>query len=669
MTWNDIDLWLTVSKQLSLNEQLRHFLDLFAVVCVFVIFIALLFILTIFWKRKRAYECLTRAGLPVTYWYPKWISSSSTLYKESSAIGRNVGIEDLSYNILSSKNVTNILPRMLRMHGPYDMYGILYGASTAVVHVAHPTPAHAILCGGGSGTKISVPITQKAPAYNHFKNFCGHGVFTADGEDWKNKRAAVLHALLMRNRPTISETEERTATRDKQSQPAEMGFYSRIAHESNRSASELIDTLDKKIQSLHQNCLEATYRTNMVPILQRATIGLIYRYITHNDVMKAELCTNDKNCDSETKVKSFIQKYLQSITRIRMILLAQSRSIWFVLPRWFYRSFAKLYRDEEDSLQSIRQMAILACQSAQPNSPLGQLRYHPVYCATQNKLFSLSKTMKNDSYESSVNDFSKNLVDEAITLLFAGQDTSAATLSWTLHLLTLHPNVQETLFAEIQSVLKDDSDYDEDKIGCPAISRKHLARMPFLDAIIKESMRLYPVAPFIVRNLSEDVDLSPVFPAEKERIQYVRLPSNSVACIWIYSLHRHPDFWNQPNDFLPERWLASQTMASHHGKASAVTSTTKDLGITTPGAYIPYAIGVRNCLGQPLANIVLRIILARLIFRYEFLDDRVAAVRSENPTPNEPLSCKQIDHLRRDMQAGFTVLPQGGLPLSIRHRK
>ena len=628
-----------------------------------VAFLVTMLFVTILLKRKLTYERLIRAGLPTIYWYPKWINlSSSRLDKESTTVRSKLSLdntigEDLSYNILSSSNITNILPRMLRLRGPYDMYGTVYGAATSVVHVAHPIPAHTILCGSGN-------ITQKAPAYNHFKNFCGNGVFTADGEEWKSKRAAVLHALLMRQR-TIVSSEEDTTMSSAKSQPAEKSFYSRIEHEANHAVAKLIEALDQEMHALKQEHKKSIYHTNMVPILQRATIGLIYRYITHNDLMEDEKCTTETqyeekqtqdvaNSFPDMKAQRFIQKYLQSITRIRMILLAQSRSIWFVLPRWFYRTFAMLYQEEENTMQSIRQMAILACQSAELSSPLGQLQNHPIYSSSRNR--DGIEMIANDAPETS-NYFSKNLIDEAITLLFAGQDTSAATLSWTLHLLTLYPNIQKTLFAEIQSVLK-----DEPYHGDINITRKHIARMPYLDAIIKESMRLFPVAPFIVRKLTQEVDIS----TANQVKGHIQLPSNSIACIWIFSLHRHPDFWDRPNDFLPERWLVSPTNECLDGKMP--TASSRDLGITTPGAYIPYAIGARNCLGQPLANIVLRIILARLVHRFEFQDDRVTALSLKQTALGEPLAPKLVDRLRKDMQAGFTVLPHGGLTLSIRHR-
>ena len=161
-----------------------------------------------------------------------------------------------------------------------------------------------------------------------------------------------------------------------------------------------------------------------------------------------------------------------------------------------------------------------------------------------------------------------------------------------------------------------------------------ISKLPYLDAVVKESMRLYPVAPFIVRRLQEDVSI-----ATENNDGTLTLPANSMALIWIYGLHRNPKFWNNPDEFIPERWIDADL---------------KDPGQHN-GAYIPFASGPRNCLGQPIAHIVIRTILARLMYQFEFSD-----VRSRIPGNTEDL--------RIEMEAGFTVLPAGGVHLEIRNR-
>jgi cytochrome P450 len=585
------------------------------------IFVAILF------KRRQTKRLLEGCGLPTVHWRPRFINYLP--FEEDQK--------------MASSTITRILPRMERLGGPFGMYGTVYGISTAVIHVAHPAPARAIF---GSGVATSVGSNNskrrprrssivestgasKSPAYDHFKNFCGEGVFTANGEDWKAKRSAVTHCLIKGTTSSMSEISQR------------------LENEANRAA----DAFCSQVQALQKNRKDAV-TVNVVPLLQRSTIGLIYRYITHDEpewAIRAEfddsrMCKTDNesvetsSLSSEedsvlaseqtekignsrsrtTSATKLVEAYLNAIIRIRMIILAQSRSIWFLLPRWCYRFFSPLYRDEEETVGPIRFFARNACNRAKPGSPLAKL-----------------KEMSSHNRRSPVDGIPKDLLDEAITLLFAGQDTSAATLSWTLHLLSLFPDIQLKLADEVRTVLQSEGSTGRDVV----VGRKTISKLPYLDAVIKESMRLYPVAPFVVRRIMDDL---PVFDENNDGEKTARtiLPAGSIACIWIYGLHRNPAFWKRPGEFLPERWIDPEL---------------KDIGQTN-GAYMPFASGPRNCVGQPLAHIILRTVLTRLMHRYEFRDDRLG--NSGDST-----------ELRKDMQAGFTVLPSGGVTLSIHERK
>lgn len=580
-------------------------------------------LLWIIFKRQQTKRQLESRGLPTVMWRPRFIH-----YRPFE--------EDQK---LSSSTITRVLPRMERLGGPYGMYGTVYGLNTAVIHVAHPVPARAIFGTttgptAGSITNEKAPSSRrsslasstgasKAPAYDHFKNFCGEGVFTADGEDWKAKRTSVMHCLIRGTNTPNSDIAQR------------------LEHEANHAADTFIAQV---LQRQHSSKLECVF-TNIVPLLQRSTVGLIYRYITHHDpswgvdlsavdddtqettsLSSVDSSTNsafqDQEAESNDGSSGLIEQYLKSIIRIRMIILAQSRSIWFVLPRWCYSSFSTLYQDEEATLLPIRRFAEQACEYAKPGSPLDRLQ----------KMESHSRVLP--GVQSSV---SKDLLDEAITLLFAGQDTSAATLSWTIHLLSIHPEIQSRVAEEVKRVVQSDNDWDESKKG--RITRQLISKLPLLDAVVKEAMRLYPVAPFVVRRIQDDLGVQDPNTDSKTN-RTIFLPTGSVACIWIYSLHRNPNFWHRPNDFVPDRWLNEDC---------------KDVGQTN-GAYMPFAAGPRNCVGQPIAYIVLRTLLARLLLQFEFRDDRLD--RAKSP-----------DDLRIEMQAGFTVLPSGGVTVSIRARE
>lgn len=279
----------------------------------------------------------------------------------------------------------------------------------------------------------------------------------------------------------------------------------------------------------------------------------------------------------------------------------------------------------------IREFAWAACLNAQPGSPLALLQSRPSHGSGNNA----RKSSRNST------DVSKAMLDEAITLLFAGQDTSAATLSWTLHLLSLYPEVQEKLAKEVATSLKKQQNSNDDG-DAPFFTKQFISNMPYLDAVIKESMRLYPVAPFVVRKLPLDVAI----PAETKSAAPTILPEGSLACVWIYALHRNPRLWHRPDDFVPERWIDPNLRGLDEGQRS--------------GAFMPFANGPRNCVGQPLAHVILRIMLARIVDRYKVVDKRLG---------NAGGSAMPVMDLRKDMQAGFTVLPSGGVRLSLQRRR
>ena len=102
-------------------------------------------------------------------------------------------------------------------------------------------------------------------------------------------------------------------------------------------------------------------------------------------------------------------------------------------------------------------------------------------------------------------------------------------------------------------------------------------------------------------------------------------------------MHRNPDLWHRPNEFLPERWLEPKLQALDEGQSN--------------GAFMPFAFGPRNCVGQGMAKVVLRIVLARLLQRYSF-------------APNENMPIPNL----KNRNVGFTTFPAAP-ELKIRERQ
>ncbi len=166
--------------------------------------------------------------------------------------------------------------------------------------------------------------------------------------------------------------------------------------------------------------------------------------------------------------------------------------------------------------------------------------------------------------------------DEVMTLLLAGYETTAATLTWTFYLLSQHAEVERRLHQEIDSVIGD---------RCPGI--EDLPRLVYTRMIIEEVLRLYPPVWLIPRRaLAEDC------------IGGYTIPAGSDVLLSIYSMHRHPEFWSNPDQFDPNRFSTDQ-------KAQQV-----------PQSYMPFGAGPRVCLGSRFGMMEAILVLTMITQKY-----------------------------------------------------
>jgi len=170
----------------------------------------------------------------------------------------------------------------------------------------------------------------------------------------------------------------------------------------------------------------------------------------------------------------------------------------------------------------------------------------------------------------------KQIHDHILTFLAAGHETTAITLVWTFYLLSQYPQVRIKLQNEIRSVLAGREPTADD-----------LARIPYLDWVLDESMRLYPPAWLQMR-----------FVAKETEIDGVKLPVGTLLILSQWVMHRLPEIWQDSEVFKPERWNPAN---EQH---------------IPPGAYFPFGGGPRTCIGMPLAQLEARIILTSILQRY-----------------------------------------------------
>ncbi|KAF7279572.1 hypothetical protein GWI33_007034 [Rhynchophorus ferrugineus] len=175
----------------------------------------------------------------------------------------------------------------------------------------------------------------------------------------------------------------------------------------------------------------------------------------------------------------------------------------------------------------------------------------------------------------------RELRDEVNTFMFEGHDTTATTISFCLYLLAKHPSVQEKVLEEQYALLGDDLK------GVKA-TYANLNEMKYLEMVIKETLRLYPPIPFVGRKLTNDVEFNGTI-----------YPKDMNILLFTYYVHRQAKYFQDPEKFNPERFAYSERKI--------------------PFAYIPFAAGSRNCIGQKFAMLEITSALSKIVRNFELI--------------------------------------------------
>ena len=171
----------------------------------------------------------------------------------------------------------------------------------------------------------------------------------------------------------------------------------------------------------------------------------------------------------------------------------------------------------------------------------------------------------------------KQLRDEAMTLIFAGHETTAHALVWTWYLLAKNPDKTAKLREELERV-----------VGDRRVEVDDLPNLPYLEMVVKESLRLYPSVWAYARQAQRDLV-----------IEGYEIEKGQTITISHIAMGRNPKYYDDPMEFRPERW-------------------TRELERMLPrGAYVPFAGGPRVCLGKQFAMMEMRMILATLVRRVD----------------------------------------------------
>jgi cytochrome P450 len=195
------------------------------------------------------------------------------------------------------------------------------------------------------------------------------------------------------------------------------------------------------------------------------------------------------------------------------------------------------------------------------------------------------------------------LVDNIVAFLVAGYDTTAFALTWTLFLIAQSPQWEARMLAEIERVA-----------GSGPVTAAHVDDLVVVRQVLNESLRLYPTAPLIVRDILEDVE-----------IDGVPVRAGTIGFIPIYAIHRHRAYWDDPDRFDPGRFAPDRPKPTRY-------------------QFMPFGVGPRICIGATFAMVEATIMLATFVRAARF-----ALAPDFDPQPSSRIF----------------LLPKNGMPMRV----
>jgi cytochrome P450 len=201
----------------------------------------------------------------------------------------------------------------------------------------------------------------------------------------------------------------------------------------------------------------------------------------------------------------------------------------------------------------------------------------------------------------------KQLRDEMATLLTAGHETTTLVLAWALFLIGSNPEIAERMTAELGFLNHRAPEYED------------LSRLRYIRNVAEETMRLYPPVWVLSRTTINDDEMGGF-----------KIPAGSEILIFPYVTHRHPKWWTDPDKFDPERFLPERTVGRLRG------------------AYLPFGLGPRTCIGLNFAMTEILVVLAMIMQRFRL---ELA-----------------MDPAKMKLDASVTLRPRMGVPIRIYKR-
>lgn len=202
----------------------------------------------------------------------------------------------------------------------------------------------------------------------------------------------------------------------------------------------------------------------------------------------------------------------------------------------------------------------------------------------------------------------EDIRNELIIHLGASTETAAVGEAWTLYFLERHPEVLSKVKTEIDTA-----------VGQGTLTEASAFQLPYTEQVVKESLRLYPPSYALARDCIRE-----------DEIRGIKINKGDSFFICLLALHRHPKYWDRPNEFIPERFAPENTANIH------------------PNTYLPYGAGKHHCIGRYFAAPMLVLTIAAFCQRFNF---------------------KLLDNEEKMPLSLSTLKPEGGMRMLVSEKR
>ncbi|CAD0205619.1 unnamed protein product [Chrysodeixis includens] len=271
-------------------------------------------------------------------------------------------------------------------------------------------------------------------------------------------------------------------------------------------------------------------------------------------------------------------QYLEAVDIVLSTLIERIAKFWWHSPYTF--AFSKLKKKQDAVIKILHNMSNTVIQKRKSELTGNICSERSVIPGTKFKAF-LDLVLELSAEKGAFNDH--EIREQVDTMIVAGHDTSANVLMFTMILLGSYPEAQDKAFAEIQEVLGD---------GDRDVEKPDLSKLVYLEAVLKESMRMFPIGPVLIRKLDKDVEL-----------KNCTLSAGMSCALFLFAVHKHPMWGPDVHEFKPERWLEPGRLPDN------------------PNAFAAFSLGRRMCIGKNYALMSMKTTIAHVIRNYRITAD------------------------------------------------